>query len=92
MAVLDDGFNGSSGGNIIVIHGGNTDQSNSANGGEETEEEFPWARYTPLLHLGSTLRSDPGMTKALLSVLSDKITTIASAKNAGASTKATAPF
>ncbi|KAL3805574.1 hypothetical protein HJC23_005818 [Cyclotella cryptica] len=43
------------------------------------EEEWRWSRYTSLSHLGTCLRSDPEMSKAVLSMLSGEILSTPSA-------------
>ena len=37
------------------------------------KEAYRWARYTSLSHLGNCFRSDPGLSKAMLSLLSGEI-------------------
>ncbi|KAL7521904.1 hypothetical protein ACHAWX_006627 [Stephanocyclus meneghinianus] len=43
------------------------------------EEEWRWSRYTSLSHLGTCMRSDPEMSKAVLSMISGEILSTSSA-------------
>jgi len=40
---------------------------------QRDKEAYRWARYTSLSHLGNCLRSDPGLSKAMLSLLNGEI-------------------
>lgn len=64
-SALEDGTLGlanSNNGNRVVIQGSNT-----------KSDEWRWSRYTSLSHMGTCLRMDPEMSKAVLAMLGGEI-------------------
>jgi len=75
--VLDDDDNdvnstGESGSGGILL-AASSSSNNTKKNSLETKEAYKWAKYTSLEHLGRVLRTDPDMSKAVLSLLSGDI-------------------
>jgi len=92
--ILDDdddivNSTGESGG-ILLAAPSSSNTNNTKKNSLETKEAYKWAKYTSLEHLGRVLRTDPDMSKAVLSLLSGDIvdtTSFATSDNDGANNK-----
>jgi len=77
--ILDDDDNivnsggNESGGILLAASSSNSNTTNTKKNSLETKEAYKWAKYTSLEHLGRVLRTDPDMSKAVLSLLSGDI-------------------
>ena len=60
-------------GNLVLPDGSPSPSNGNRNKNQEAEEAWRYARCTSLSHLGSCLRSDPEMSKAVLSMLAGDI-------------------
>ena len=76
--ILDDDDNivnssGNESGGILLAASSSSNNNNTKKNSLETKEAYKWAKYTSLEHLGRVLRTDPDMSKAVLSLLSGDI-------------------